>query len=79
MKQFQDLKNILQTPDTMKEGDVDSRDVRELTDNSAVPAYKVPWEPYGHLANADADVIDAAWGVMDGKRDVRQLKKIKEL
>lgn len=82
MKPFKDLKDLADRPETMTgPGLTDTRgsQLDELCDDYVVPAYKVPWESYGHLKNADADITDAVWGVQDGARDVRQLKSIKEM
>jgi hypothetical protein len=81
MKDFDKLDSIYERPETLKSGDNDTRakDLGKLNDNQVVDAYRVPWEANGHLADATDDVIDSVWAMQDGRRDVRQLKKIKEL
>lgn len=82
MKPFKKLQDVYDRPDGYKgtkNGTPDADDIpRELTDDHVVPAYKVPWEKYGHLKDADADFVDSVWGIQDGRRDIRQLKDIKE-
>jgi hypothetical protein len=81
MKKFEEVQGIFDLPATLKGGSNDSRaeELDQLNDNQVVVAYKVPWKDYGHLKNADDDIIDAVWGMQDGRRDVRQLKTIKEM
>lgn len=53
---------------------------KALTDDHVVEAYKVPWDKsYGHLYDATDDITDAIWGMGDGRRDIRQLKMVKEM
>jgi hypothetical protein len=76
--EFPDLYNIYPPPPTTNPQNDDSRaqdliDGR-LSDAKVVPAYKVPWDGT-HLENATPDLCDAIWGINEGKRDVRGLKK----
>lgn len=82
MRSFKQSVGIYPRPETIDDSNVDSRHSQiedgTLNDDSCVPAYKVPWESYGHLSSADDAVEDAVWGMQEGRRQVRQLKKIKE-
>ena len=83
MKKFSELQDLYERPDGYdgtKNGTPTADELpKALTDDHVVPAYKLPWEPYGHLKNADDDFNDAVWGIQDGRRDVRQLKTIKQM
>lgn len=81
MKKFEEVKGIMDLPPTLKGGGNDERggQLDQLNDNQVVPAYKVPWESYGHLSDATEDIIDSVWGMQEGRRQIRQLKTIKEM
>jgi hypothetical protein len=78
---FNDADDLYERPDSLKSGTngVPAAELSKLNDNQVVPAYKVPWEANGHLSDADDDCYDSVWGIQDGRRNVRQLKTIKEM
>jgi hypothetical protein len=83
------LYNIFRPPSTMHPQNDDTRaqDLIEgrLNDESAVPAYRVPWKApsllapvSGHLEDATENFRDSVWSVSEGKKDIRNLKTMPE-
>jgi len=70
------LSNIFAPPSTTHPQDDDTRAQAlydgQLTNESAVRAYRKPWVAGAHLADATEDFRDAVWGINEGKRDVRK-------
>ena len=79
---FSEMDSILPRPagyDGKHNGEVSAKDLTTLDDRTVVEAWKVPWENNGHLSDATDDIIDAAWGIQDGRRNLRQMKNIPEM
>ena len=90
MDEFPYLDNIYRPPETtiQQNDDTRSQGLYEgvLNDNSAVPAYRVPWRApslhapvNAHLEDATENFRDSVWGINEGKKDIRNLKTMPEL
>jgi hypothetical protein len=90
MDEYPLLYNIWEPPSTTWPTNDDTRAQNlidgELNDNSAVPAYRVPWRQPSRLAPVDAHLEDASenfrdslWDINEGKKDIRNRKTMPEL
>lgn len=76
MKAFKDLTDLFPHPSERDGSRPSGDEVQSRLDKGVVDAFKEPWDE--HLADATDDVIDAVWGVTEGQRMVRELKKLPE-
>jgi hypothetical protein len=76
MKAFKDQEDLFPRPDGYdgKQNGLPQADdfPKELNDESVSEAYKVPWEPYGHLSDATGLFEHSVWGMGDGRMTISQ-------